>query len=86
MENIEKACVNEIRKGGLFDFINLHGHELSKDQLKDLVKELDYAIWKAKEEHEILSSEYNFILNTCVDSLVENRSWCEDDIEEEEVG
>jgi len=43
MRDLRVEVVKAIREDGLFDFLCRHGYEMSKCELVDLAKELDYA-------------------------------------------
>lgn len=60
MKNYIEALKN--LKG--YDWISNHGHELSKDELINIVKELDYAIY-----HNTTHSERKDICNSAADEL-----------------
>lgn len=47
-----ERIIESIHEGRLFDFIGTHGHELRKDDLCNLVKELDYALNKSVNGHD----------------------------------
>lgn len=40
-----KAYIEALRNGKSYDFICQHGHEFTKDELIDIIKELDYTIY-----------------------------------------
>lgn len=58
-----KEYIEELKKGKGFDWIAYHGHELSKYELIDIVKELEYAIYdnlysfEAKEIYDAAAEE-----------------------------
>ena len=58
-----KEYIEELKKGKGFDWIACHGHELSKYELIDIVKELEYAIYdnlysfEAKEIYDAAAEE-----------------------------
>ena len=40
-----KAYIEALRNRNSYDYICQHGHEFTKDELIDIIKELDYAIY-----------------------------------------
>jgi hypothetical protein len=44
-QNRMKAYLQALRNGNSYDYICNHGHEFTKDELIDIIKELDYAIY-----------------------------------------
>ena len=54
------------RKMGYYDFIGNRGHELSKDELIRIIKEMDYAMYTS-----LGVSDYNDIIDDSVEALKE---------------
>ena len=58
-----KNYIEELKKGKGYDWISNYGHELSKYELIDIVKELEYAIYdnlysfEAKEIYDAAAEE-----------------------------
>ena len=44
-QNRMAAYLEALRNGNSYDFICQHGHEFTKEELIDIIKELDYAIY-----------------------------------------
>ena len=44
-QNRMMAYIEALRNGNSYDYICQHGHEFTKDELIDIIKELDYAIY-----------------------------------------
>ncbi len=55
-----------IKNKGLFNFISQKGYRLSNEQLKDIIKELDYAV-----NEEVTKKEYSTIIDDMVKELEE---------------
>lgn len=43
--NRMKAYIEALRNGNSYNYICEHGYEFTKDELIDIIKELDYAIY-----------------------------------------
>ena len=78
-EDNQRLLIKELRDGNMFNFVGNHGHEFSKFELCDLIKELDYGIYH---ECGIDKKMKMRIYNVAADSLEER--WCLNEEEEED--
>ena len=51
-----KGYIEALQNGNSYDYICQHGHEFTKDELIDIIKELDYAIY-SEAKYAIKASE-----------------------------
>ena len=65
-EDRMKEYIEALRNGNSYDYICQHGHEFTKEELIDIIKELDYAIYseakyavKASEIYEAAATNMN---------------------------
>ena len=65
-----KAYVKALRSGNGYDYICQHGHEFTKDELIDIIKELDYAIY-SEAKYAIKASEIYEAAATNIEDFME---------------
>lgn len=70
----KKEIIDGIKDGDTYDFVTMNYYRLERNDLADMLKELDFAIYKMFSEN-----EYNKIIKVFLKGLEER--W-EDDIKE----
>lgn len=60
-------AADALKSDNLYDFICNHGHEMSKDELSNIIKELVYAVGKVC----LLESDKQDIFNAAADELID---------------
>lgn len=59
-----KDYIKALREGRSFDWISNHGHELSRYELIDIIKELDYAI-----HDQLFESDKEYVISAAREAL-----------------
>ncbi len=67
-----QELIQSIKNHELYDFIGNNGHNYSKTDLINIIKELDYAFYKLPNTH----AEYSMGMDDCADNLSD--LWAED--------
>ena len=75
----KKDIITEIKETNIYDFVCRHSYEMRKDELADIIREMDYAIYYATRREGCIN--YDEFFEEFMDNLTER--W-EDDIKEEE--
>ena len=69
-EDRMKEYIEALRNGNSYDYICQHGHEFTKEELIDIIKELDYAIY-SEAKYAIKASEIYEAAATNIEDLME---------------
>lgn len=72
MEKTREELIQAIKSRNLYDFIGNNGHNYSKTDLINIIKELDYAFYRLPNAR----AEYSMGMDDCADNLSE--LWAED--------
>lgn len=72
MEKCYQELIQSIKNHELYDFIGNNGHNYSKADLINIIKELDYAFYKLLNAR----AEYSMGMDDCADNLSD--LWAED--------
>ena len=72
MEKTREELIQAIKNHNLYDFIGNNGHNYSKADLINIIKELDYAFYKLPNAR----AEYSVGMDDCADNLSD--LWAED--------
>ena len=72
MEKCYQELIPSIKNHELYDFIGNNGHNYSKADLINIIKELDYAFYKLPNAR----AEYSMGMDDCADNLSD--LWAED--------
>ena len=72
MEKAHEELVQAIKNRELYDFIGNNGHNYSKTDLINIIKELDYAFYSLPTAR----AEYSMGMDDCADNLSD--LWAED--------
>lgn len=72
MEKAYQDLIQAIKNRELYDFIGNNGHNYSKTDLINIIKELDYAFYRLPNAH----AEYSMGMDDCADNLTD--LWTED--------
>ena len=72
MEKCYQELIQSIKNHELYDFIGNNGHNYSKADLINIIKELDYAFYKLPNAR----AEYSVGMDDCADNLSD--LWAED--------
>ena len=72
MEKAYQDLIDAIKNRELYDFIGNNGHNYSKTDLINIIKELDYAFYKLPNAR----AEYSMGMVDCADNLTD--LWTED--------
>ncbi len=72
MEKTREELIQAIKNRNLYDFIGNNGHNYSKTDLINIIKELDYAFYRLPNTR----AEYSMGMDDCADNLSE--LWAED--------
>lgn len=72
MDKSYQALIQAIKNRDLYDFISNNGHNYSKTDLINIIKELDYAFYHLQNAH----AEYSMGMDNCADNLSD--LWAED--------
>ena len=68
-EDRKKAYIEALRNGNSYDYICQHGHEFTKYELIDIIKELDYAIYSEAKYATKASDIYEAAATNMEDSM-----------------
>lgn len=72
MEKCYQELIQSIKNHELYDFIGNNGHNYSKADLINIIKELDYAFYRLPNAR----AEYSMGMDDCADNLSD--LWAED--------
>ena len=72
MEKTREELIQAIKNRNLYDFIGNNGHNYSKTDLINIIKELDYAFYRLPNAR----AEYFMGMDDCADNLSD--LWAED--------
>lgn len=72
MEKCYQKLIQSIKNHELYDFIGNNGHNYSKADLINIIKELDYAFYRLPNAR----AEYSMGMDDCADNLSD--LWAED--------
>lgn len=72
MDKNYQDLIQAIKNHELYDFIGNNGHNYSKTDLINVIKELDYAFYRLSNAH----AEYSMGMDDCADNLSD--LWAED--------
>lgn len=72
MDKSYQALIQAIKNHDLYDFISNNGHNYSKTDLINIIKELDYAFYRLPNAR----AEYSIGMDDCADNLSD--LWAED--------
>ena len=72
MDKSYQALIQAIKNRDLYDFISNNGHNYSKIDLINIIKELDYAFYHLSNAR----AEYSMGMDDCADNLSD--LWAED--------
>ena len=72
MEKTREELIQAIKNRELYDFIGNNGHNYSKTDLINIIKELDYAFYSLPNAR----AEYSMGMDDCADNLSD--LWSED--------
>lgn len=72
MEKAYQDLIDAIKNRELYDFIGNNGHNYSKTDLINIIKELDYAFYRLPNAR----AEYSMGMDDCADNLTD--LWTED--------
>lgn len=75
----KKDIIKEIKETNIYDFVCRHSYEMSRDELADIIREMDYAIYSKTKR--VICITYEEFAEEFIDNLTER--W-EDEIAEEE--
>ena len=67
MEKCYQELIQSIKNHELYDFIGNNGHNYSKTDLINIIKELDYAFYKLPNAR----AEYSMGMDDCADNLTD---------------